>query len=125
MIGFWLSWHSRATAPEICGAENDVPLQIAQASGPNCWLVPSSCCSSPSTNVEVSEVFHYAGGPFNIAVENPRGGGRDPQGRSYASFAAVKDPDGNGWLLQEIKTRLPGRVWKLTRARTTDVATLA
>ena len=59
--------------------------------------------------VAVSEVFHYAGGPFNNAVENPRVSGRDPQGRSYYSFASFEDPDGNGWLLQEITTRLPGR----------------
>jgi catechol 2,3-dioxygenase-like lactoylglutathione lyase family enzyme len=60
--------------------------------------------------VEVSEVFHYAGGPFNNAVENPRVAGRDPQGRSYYSFASFEDPDGNGWLLQEITKRLPGRI---------------
>ncbi len=75
--------------------------------------------------VDVSEVFHYAGGPFNNAVENPRVGGRDPQGRSYFSFASFEDPDGNGWLLQEIKSRLPGREWKSTRAIAADVATLA
>jgi len=75
--------------------------------------------------VDVSEVFHYASGPFNNAVENPRVGGRDPQGRSYFSFASFEDPDGNGWLLQEIQTRLPGREWKSTRARTADVGTLA
>src|SRR5215207_8559168 len=75
--------------------------------------------------VEVSEVFHYAGGPFNNAVENPRVGGRDPEGRSYFSFASFEDPDGNGWLLQEITTRLPGREWELTRARATDAAALA
>jgi catechol 2,3-dioxygenase-like lactoylglutathione lyase family enzyme len=75
--------------------------------------------------VDVSEVFHYAGGPFNDAVEDPRVGGRDPQGRSYYSFASFEDPDGNGWLLQEIQTRLPGREWELTRARTINVATLA
>jgi len=75
--------------------------------------------------VDVSEVFHYAGGPFNNAVENPRVGGRDPEGRSYYSFASFEDPDGNGWLLQEIQTRLPGREWEQTRARATDVATLA
>jgi catechol 2,3-dioxygenase-like lactoylglutathione lyase family enzyme len=62
--------------------------------------------------VEVSEVFHYAGGPFNNTVENPRVGGRDPEGRSYFSFASFEDPDGNGWLLQEITTRFPGREWK-------------
>jgi len=75
--------------------------------------------------VEVSEVFHYAGGPFNNAVENPRVGGRDPEGRSYFSFASFEDPDGNGWLLQEIQTRLPGREWKLAQAQTMDVATVA
>jgi len=72
--------------------------------------------------VNVSEVFHYAAGPFNDTVENPRVIGRDPEGRSYFSFASFEDPDGNTWLLQEITTRLPGRVWQ---SRTTDVATLA
>ena len=65
--------------------------------------------------VEVSEVFHYAGGPFNNAVKHPRLSGRDPEGRSYFSFASFEDPDGNGWLLQEITTRLPGREWKTTQ----------
>src|SRR5881275_3361280 len=74
--------------------------------------------------VEVSEVFHYAGGPFNNAVKNSRVGGRDPQGRSYFSFASFQDPDGNGWLLQEIKERLPGREWKERRGQALDVATL-
>jgi catechol 2,3-dioxygenase-like lactoylglutathione lyase family enzyme len=75
--------------------------------------------------VDVSEVFHYAGGPFNNALEKPRVSGPDPQGRSYFSFASFEDPDGNGWLLQEIKTRLPGREWKLMRPQAMDVATLA
>ena len=75
--------------------------------------------------VNVSEVFHYAGGPFNNSVENPRVGGRDPDGRSYFSFASFEDPDGNGWLLQEITTRLPGREWKSIQAPAVDVATLA
>lgn len=65
-----------------------------------------------SRGVKVSEVFHYTGGPFNNAVKNPRVKGHDPEGRSYYSFASFEDPDGNGWLLQEIKTRLPGREWK-------------
>jgi catechol 2,3-dioxygenase-like lactoylglutathione lyase family enzyme len=60
--------------------------------------------------VNVSDVFHYAGGPFNNAVENPRVAGRDPEDRSYFSFASFEDPDGNRWLLQEITTRLPGRI---------------
>ena len=62
--------------------------------------------------VAVSEVFHFARGPFNDTGENPRVSGRDPEGRSYFSFASFADPDGNGWLLQEITTRLPGREWK-------------
>jgi catechol 2,3-dioxygenase-like lactoylglutathione lyase family enzyme len=53
--------------------------------------------------VEVSEVFHLAGG---------RVPGPDPQGRSYQTYASFSDPDGNGWLLQEITTRLPGREWE-------------
>lgn len=72
--------------------------------------------------VDVSEVFHFAAGPFNNTVDNPRAAGRDPQGRSYLSFASFEDPDGNGWLLQEITTRLPGREWQ---SRTIDVPTLA
>jgi catechol 2,3-dioxygenase-like lactoylglutathione lyase family enzyme len=75
--------------------------------------------------VKVSEVFHFASGPFNDAVKSPRVNGRDVEGRSYYSFASFKDPDGNGWLLQEITTRLPGREWKSTRASTKDVASLA
>jgi catechol 2,3-dioxygenase-like lactoylglutathione lyase family enzyme len=75
--------------------------------------------------VKVSEVFHYAGGPFDNTGGNPRVGGRDPQRRSYFSFASFEDPDGNGWLLQEVTTRLPGREWKSTPARTIDVAALA
>ena len=62
--------------------------------------------------VNISEVFHYAAGPFNNSVENPRVPGREPQGRSYFSFASFEDPDGNRWQLQEIKERLPGREWK-------------
>jgi catechol 2,3-dioxygenase-like lactoylglutathione lyase family enzyme len=62
--------------------------------------------------VAVSEVFHYAAGPFNNTGENPRVSGRDPQDRTYHTFASFEDPDGNGWLLQEVKTRLPGREWK-------------
>lgn len=73
--------------------------------------------------VNVSEVFHFAGGPFNDALENPRVGGRDPEGRSYFSFASFEDPDGNVWLLQEITSRLPGREWE--REGAADVASLA
>lgn len=63
-----------------------------------------------SRGVEVSE------------VEDTRPAGGDPQaGRSYFAYASFKDPDGNGWLLQEITTRLPGREWD----DSSDVASLA
>ncbi len=58
---------------------------------------------------EVSEVFHDVGGVFHHAGTEGRVPGPDPERRSYASFASFRDPDGNGWLLQEITTRLPGR----------------
>jgi catechol 2,3-dioxygenase-like lactoylglutathione lyase family enzyme len=74
---------------------------------------------------EVSEVFHYVSFPFNNSVDNPRISGRDPKRRSYFSFASFEDPDGNGWLLQEVTARLPGREWEQKRERATDVATLA
>jgi predicted enzyme related to lactoylglutathione lyase len=75
--------------------------------------------------INVSEVFHYAAGPFNNTVANPRAGGRDPEGRSYFSFASFEDPDGNSWLLQEITMRLPGREWESTRTQPADPPTLA
>jgi catechol 2,3-dioxygenase-like lactoylglutathione lyase family enzyme len=59
--------------------------------------------------VDVSEVFHDEGGVFHHAGTNGRVPGPDPEGRSYGSWASFSDPDGNGWLLQEISTRLPGR----------------
>ncbi|HEY7305934.1 MAG TPA: VOC family protein [Bryobacteraceae bacterium] len=75
-----------------------------------------------SHGVEVSEVFHDAGGGlgggFNTGTKG-RAPGADPQRRSYASYASFSDPDGNVWLLQEIKERLPGR------GVMTDVAGLA
>jgi catechol 2,3-dioxygenase-like lactoylglutathione lyase family enzyme len=59
--------------------------------------------------VEISEVFHDEGGVFHHAGTVGRVPGQDPGGHSYATFASFSDPDGNGWLLQEITTRLPGR----------------
>ena len=52
--------------------------------------------------IEVSEIFHFSpNGPVN---------GPDPEHRTYSSLASFSDPDGNSWLLQEITTRLPGRI---------------
>jgi catechol 2,3-dioxygenase-like lactoylglutathione lyase family enzyme len=58
--------------------------------------------------VEVSEVFHYAG--LNRVDSQERLSGPAQDRRSYGSFVSFSDPDGNGWLLQEVTTRLPGRI---------------
>ena len=73
---------------------------------------------------KVSDVFHYAGLPFNNSVEKPRISGRDPDGRSYFTFASFEDPDGNRWLVQEITARFPNREWGKPGA-VMDVATIA
>jgi catechol 2,3-dioxygenase-like lactoylglutathione lyase family enzyme len=62
--------------------------------------------------VDVSEPFHFAG------IRGPKLPGPDPGRGTYRSYASFNDPDGNGWLLQEITTRLPGR------GLSHDVATL-
>lgn len=65
--------------------------------------------------VEVSELFHDSGGVY-LGPDEPylfgrlRVGGGDPEHRSYRTFASFSDPDGNGWLFQEVTERLPGRV---------------
>jgi catechol 2,3-dioxygenase-like lactoylglutathione lyase family enzyme len=64
--------------------------------------------------VPVSEVFHnegeYVGTDETYLFGSVRVSGPDPEHRSYRSFASFQDPDGNGWLFQEITTRLPGRI---------------
>jgi catechol 2,3-dioxygenase-like lactoylglutathione lyase family enzyme len=58
--------------------------------------------------VEVSELFHEAD-PFVHADPSHRIAGAHPERATYGTYASFNDPDGNGWLLQEISTRLPGR----------------
>jgi hypothetical protein len=67
---------------------------------------------------EVSDVFHFDGNLLRVAGNRGRVPGRDPEDGSYFSFASFSDPDGNSWLLQQVKTRLAGRGFS------TDVATL-
>ena len=65
-----------------------------------------------SHGVAVSEVFHDAGGGLGggfYAGTEMHAAGLDPQRRSYGSYATFTDPDGNVWMLQEIRERLPGR----------------
>ena len=79
--------------------------------------------------VAVSDVFHgasdiYAGSDEPFLFGQNRVNGPDPAHGSYRSFASFKDPDGNGWLFQEITTRLPGRIdaTATTFASTNDLA---
>jgi catechol 2,3-dioxygenase-like lactoylglutathione lyase family enzyme len=74
--------------------------------------------------IDASEVFHDARGGFNRFDADARASGPDPQHRSYASYLTFNDPDGNGWVLQEITTRLPGRV-DSNEAKFTSVPDLA
>ena len=68
-----------------------------------------------SRGVNVSEPFH-SGGDVHTGADEPylfgsvRVGGPDPERRSYFSLASFSDPDGNGWVLQEVTVRLPGRM---------------
>jgi catechol 2,3-dioxygenase-like lactoylglutathione lyase family enzyme len=77
------------------------------ALGPATWLIASDIEAARvellARGVDVSGLFHFSPerkGPVP---------GPDPEGRSYFTYASFGDPDGNGWLLQEIQTRLPGR----------------
>lgn len=79
--------------------------------------------------IQISQVFHDAGGVY-AGTDEPylfgriRVSGPDPEHRSYRSFASFHDPDGNGWLFQELTTRLPGRIGSTTTtfASTNDLA---
>jgi len=89
--------------------------------------INAACEELRGRGVEISEVFHAD--DAHVGTDEPylfgrlRVGGRDPQGRSYFSFASFSDPDGNGWLLQEITTRLPGRIdSETTFASASDLA---
>jgi catechol 2,3-dioxygenase-like lactoylglutathione lyase family enzyme len=87
-----------AAAP---GSAEGLQLVVADIEGARAELV--------SQGIDVSEVFHDVGGVFHHAGNEGRAGGPDPQRHSYGSFASFSDPDGNGWMLQEVTTRLPGR----------------
>jgi catechol 2,3-dioxygenase-like lactoylglutathione lyase family enzyme len=86
----------KGTTPAVPGSASGLLLVVSDIEAAHAELV--------NRGVEVSEVFHRAG-PGGPPVSGP-----DPGRRSYSSFASFRDPDGNGWLLQEITVRLPGRV---------------
>jgi catechol 2,3-dioxygenase-like lactoylglutathione lyase family enzyme len=60
--------------------------------------------------IEVSEIFHDVGGVFHHAGTVGRVSGLHPDRRSYGSFASFSDPDGNGWVFQEVTKRHAGRI---------------
>jgi len=74
----------------------------------------AACKELLGHGVKVSEVFHnegvYAGPDEPYLFGRARVSGPDPEHGSYRSFASFSDPDGNGWLFQEITARLPGRI---------------
>jgi predicted enzyme related to lactoylglutathione lyase len=82
--------------------------EAAPGSVQNLYLVVSDIEAARAElkgrGADVGEAFHFTGFGGKVMP------GPDPEGRSYATYATFKDPDGNGWLLQEIKQRLPGRV---------------
>jgi predicted enzyme related to lactoylglutathione lyase len=93
----------------------------APGSAQNLYLVVSDIVAAraqlAARGAEVSEVFH-PGAPGAQFAPDASGqvGGRAAEGASYGSFATFADPDGNRWLLQEVTTRLPGRVDAVTTA---------
>jgi len=86
------------------GSAQDLYLIVSDIGAARAELVARSA--------EVSEVFHEGvpGARFHHGGANGRVSGPAPDDASYGSFVAFSDPDGNGWLFQEVTTRLPGRV---------------
>ena len=86
------------------GSAQGLYLVVSDVQGAHDGLVASGA--------EVTDVFHPVepGAQFVPGSGSGRTTGRDDQGASYGSFATFADPDGNTWLLQEVTTRLPGRI---------------
>jgi catechol 2,3-dioxygenase-like lactoylglutathione lyase family enzyme len=89
---------------------------VAPGSAQSLYLVVSDIVTARdqlvARGVDVSEVFHPAepGAHFQPDGSSTRLSGPSPDHTSYRSYATFNDPDGNSWLLQEVTTRLPGRV---------------
>ena len=78
----------------------------APGSAQGLWLIVSNLQAAldqmAAAGIKVNEVYHIGA--------NGKAAGLDPERNSYRSFAAFQDPDGNRWLMQEVTTRLPGRI---------------
>jgi catechol 2,3-dioxygenase-like lactoylglutathione lyase family enzyme len=99
----------------VPGSAEDLQLTVYDIDAARADLV--------ARGVDASEVFHDAGGVFHHGGTEARVAGAAPEHADYGSFVSFRDPDGNGWILQEIKVRLPGRV--ATATRYDDAADLA
>jgi catechol 2,3-dioxygenase-like lactoylglutathione lyase family enzyme len=101
-----------------CSIQFGTGLTSASPGSAQSLLVVSDIAAAHNGLVEkgadASEVFHDASGGYNRFDSDLRASGPDPQRRTYASFAEFSDPDGNVWQLQEITSRLPGRVDSMT-----------
>jgi catechol 2,3-dioxygenase-like lactoylglutathione lyase family enzyme len=112
-----LGWRQDVTPPgsgvvqftppgSSCSLQFGAKLTSAAPGSGKGYLIVSDIVASRKklvdASIEVSEIFHF--GP------NGPVGGPDPERGSYRSLATFSDPDGNGWILQEITTRLPGRI---------------
>jgi catechol 2,3-dioxygenase-like lactoylglutathione lyase family enzyme len=84
------------------GAAQGLYLIVADIDGARDQLIAGGA--------EVSEVFHEGTLGARFHATSDRVNGPAPERGSYGSFASFSDPDGNGWLLQEVTTRLPGRI---------------
>ena len=93
-------------------------IAMAPGSAQGLYLIVSDIVAARDElrgrGIEVSEVFHsdgvYAGTDEPYLFGRRRTSGPDPERGSYRSFASFRDPDGNGWLFQEVTTRLAGRI---------------
>jgi catechol 2,3-dioxygenase-like lactoylglutathione lyase family enzyme len=92
--------------PAVPGSAQGLYLIVAD--------VEAACADLQQHGVDISAVFHdadeHTGPDAPYLFGRLRVDGLDPDRRSYHSFASFQDPDGNGWLLQELTTRLPGRI---------------
>lgn len=89
--------------PATAGSAQGLLLAVSDIKGARQQLI--------ARGLEASEVFHCATGTgCGFPGIDARISGAHPKHLSYGSFASFNDPDGNGWLLQEVTTRLPGRI---------------
>jgi catechol 2,3-dioxygenase-like lactoylglutathione lyase family enzyme len=96
------------------GAIQDLQLTVAD--------IEAAVAELRERGVDVAGPWHDAGGVFHHGGTTDRVDGPDPERRDYCSFASFSDPDGNGWVLQEINVRLPGRVSQANYGGIEDLA---